>query len=142
MRISTYDKFIKENIAPPNSKRIGIYNAEGKRMGGFGLQSLTIPNMGEKLYSFGAISDTHLGGAYPTSDADTKRAFRYFQKVNVDFVAHCGDFTAYGSDYECETWKALKESAEFNNLEIYEIAGNHDARPLRDNPKLTDKRFQ
>ena len=130
MRISTYDNFIEQNKAPVNAKRIWVYNSRGGKVGSFGLQNLRLPQLGEKLYSFGAISDTHLGGGYPTSEADTKRAFRYFQKANVDFIAHCGDCTAYGSDYECSQWKALKESAEFSGLEIYEVAGNHDARPL------------
>lgn len=142
MRISTYNKFIEQNSAPLNAKRIVIYNSRGGRVGSFGLQNLRLPSLGEKLYSFGAISDTHLGGAYPTSEADTKRALRYFQKASVAFATHCGDVTAYGSDYECETWKALKESAEFSDLEIYEVAGNHDARPLNENPKLTDERFK
>ena len=142
MQITTYDKFIKQNSAPLDAKRIGVYDSNGGKVGTFGLQNLRLPQLGRKLYSFGAISDTHLGAGYPTSEADTKRAFRYFQKANVDFIAHCGDCTAYGSDYECGQWKALKEDAEFSDLTIYEIAGNHDARPLNANAKLTDERFK
>lgn len=142
MKIAVFDHFIPQNVATAHTRRIGVYDAMGNKMGTFGLQNLTPPRSREKQYSFGVISDTHLGTAYPTSEEDTKRALRYFQQVQADFVAHCGDCTAYGSDYDCEQWKALKENDEFQKMEIFEIAGNHDARPISSNQKLTDERFQ
>lgn len=139
MKIGKFKNFIPQNVAPYEATKIGVYKGN-KRKGGFLLQNLRIPILGEKLYSFGEISDTHLG--YATSEDDTKRAFRYFQKEKVDFVAHEGDFSAYGSDNDFSNWKTLVDDEEFSDLIVYIIAGNHDARPLSENPKLTDERFR
>lgn len=135
-----YNGFIDVNKAPADAVSIGLYNKRGGRLGGFSVGALAATGLGTRLYSFGAISDTHLGEAYPTSDEDTRRALRYFLKAGADFVVHCGDCTAYGSDYECALWKSLKENGEFHTLPIYEITGNHDARPLSANAKLDDDR--
>jgi hypothetical protein len=55
-----YDSFIRENVAPKNVKQIGVYNNKGDRVGEIPLGSLKFPNVGQKLYSFGAVSDIHL----------------------------------------------------------------------------------
>jgi hypothetical protein len=137
--------FIPQNIAPKGTNRIICFDENGKRVGRIGLYDLILPhNIGTKLYSFGAISDVHLGNSYPTSTNDFAKALSYF-KNKVKFVCVCGDCTAYGSDYDCGLWKSAKESS---GLTLYEVAGNHDARPLYDvdtqtfNEKLTDERFQ
>lgn len=135
-----YTHFIPQNIAPKDTNRIICFDETGNRVGRIGLYGLALPhNIGKKLYSFGAISDVHLGNAYPTSTDDFTRALSYFKSKDVAFVSVCGDCTAYGSDYECATWKSTKENS---GLTIYEIAGNHDAKPLSENEKLTDERWQ
>lgn len=132
--------FIPQNIAPKDANRIICFDENGSRVGRIGLYGLTPPhNIGNKLYSFGAISDVHLGADYPTSTDDFTRALTYFKNKDVAFISVCGDCTAYGSDYECSTWKSAKENS---GLILYEIAGNHDARQLSKNEKLTDKRWQ
>lgn len=123
MRISTYDKFIKENIAPYEAKRIGIYNARGRRVGGFGLQSLTATDMGEKLYSFGALADVHI--PYNTAEADFRKALDYFANTEkVAFVCVAGDLTSGGSDYQFKLYQQIVNSYYPNGIES--ILGNHD----------------
>lgn len=140
-----YTGFIPQNIAPQNTNRIVLFDTDGKRVGRIGLYGLKQP-YGEKLYCFGAISDTHLGTDYETSEDDTKKALDYFsKKTDVKFIAHCGDVTAYGSEVvnnnEFQKWLLLK--GEFEDLTIYEVAGNHDAKSLKKtNEKLTDEKWQ
>lgn len=55
--MAKYSDFIPENIAVLGSRRIGIYNSAGNRVGFIPLESLTPPASGKKEYSFGAISD-------------------------------------------------------------------------------------
>ena len=63
-----YRDFIPENIALHATRRIGIYNIEGNRVGTIPLGNLTMPDLGKKQYSFGALSDIHL--QYDTAQAD------------------------------------------------------------------------
>ena len=73
----TYSDFIAENVAPKEAKRIGVYNSKGNRVGQIPLGSLSFPNAGRKLYSFGVISDVHLSVA--DSESDFIRALNYLE---------------------------------------------------------------
>jgi hypothetical protein len=55
-----YTDFIPQNVAPLGTRRIGIYDSNGNRVGFIPPGSLTAPNAAKKLYSFGALSDVHL----------------------------------------------------------------------------------
>lgn len=135
MRISTYDKFIKENIAPPNAKSIGIYNSYNRRVGGFGLQSLALPDVGDKLYSFMAISDSHIiGVASNDGDMDLKRALDYAENNNdISFTCHCGDVVDSGTPYRLGEFKNLK--AKYTKP-IRVITGNHEEITATGNVEL------
>ena len=92
--MTKYKDFIPENIAPKEAERIGLYNSDGKRVGVIPLGALSFPNAGQKLYSFGALSDVHIG--YDTAEQDFRNALLYLDK-NVDFTCVCGDLTGQGS---------------------------------------------
>lgn len=126
MNITKYEKFIPENIAPYNATKIGVYNAKtNKRVGGFGLQNLRLPNLGRKLYSFGALSDIHL--PYSTAKDDFAKALTFLNETeDVAFTCICGDLTQYGTDAEFETYVEYVKSYSPDTL-VYECTGNHDA---------------
>lgn len=126
MKITKYEKFIPENIAPYNATKIGVYNAKNnKRLGGFGLQHLRTPLFGGKLYSFGALSDIHL--QYSTAQADFQRALTYLNETeDVEFTCICGDLTDDGEDADFATYKTYVNTYS-PNTPVYECAGNHDA---------------
>lgn len=135
MRVSTCDKFIKQNIAPYKAKRIGIYNSYNRRVGVFGLQSLAAPDMGEKLYSFMAISDSHIiGVASNDGDIDLARALDYAENNNdIAFTCHCGDVVDSGTPYRLGEFKSLK--AKYKKP-IRAIAGNHEEITANGNIEL------
>ena len=90
-----YTKLIKENVAPSDVRRIGIYNEQGFRVGYIPLEGLTPPVRGKRFYTFGAISDVHIG--QETAEEDFKAALKYLSK-NAEFICVCGDLVHGGSD--------------------------------------------
>ena len=120
-----YTDFIPENIAPSGAKRIGIYDSDGVRVGVIPLGPLALSNVGQKLYSFGALSDVHI--TYSTGESDLQNALLYFNNdAMVNFVCISGDLATVGTDDHLSRYKNLVD-ATCPNLPIYVSAGNHDA---------------
>lgn len=125
MKTAKYEGLISENVAPYNAKKIGVYDISGNRVGGFGLQNLKPPEMGEKLYSFGALSDIHL--QYSTAQDDFQRALTFLNETEeVAFTCICGDLTDNGEDADFETYVGYVNTYS-PNTPVYECTGNHDA---------------
>jgi 3',5'-cyclic AMP phosphodiesterase CpdA len=129
--MARYREFIHENVAPLNARRIGIYDGNGNRVGQIPLGSLTPPTMGKKLYSFGALSDVHIG--YDTAASDFQRALSYLAEV-AEFVCISGDLTGDGSDAQLAQYKAIVDG---QALPVYAVTGNHEAYDGR--PVTTEK---
>lgn len=125
MRISKYDNFISQNVAPYEATKIGVYRKKNnKKVGEFLLQNLRLPRLGEKLYSFGALSDIHL--QYSTAQDDFRRALTYLNETeDVEFTCVCGDLTDDGKESDFETYKEYVETYS-PNTPVYEVTGNHD----------------
>lgn len=135
MEVNTH--FIPQNVAPYKSHRIGVYDKRGIRKGYIPIESLILPNLGKKLYSFGAVSDIHLG----TTDAnnDFKEALTYFNTTeDVAFTCVCGDLTNFGTASEYANYKSYVDQYS-PNTPVRAIAGNHDATDEYDGrpPALT-----
>lgn len=122
--MAKYEKLISENKAPKNCNQIYVYNGDvviGKVNAG----RLKLENVGNKLYSFGALSDVHI--TYDTAQEDFQKALTYLNETeDVDFTCVCGDLTASGTDSEFQTY------ADYVNIyspstPVYEVTGNHDA---------------
>lgn len=121
-----YRDFIAENVALPNVRRIGIYDANGNRVGQIPLGSLTPPIQGKKEYSFGALSDIHL--QTDTAQADFQRALAYLNETeDVEFICIAGDLTQNGTSAELTEYKNFV-STHSANTPVYAISGNHDVR--------------
>lgn len=117
-----YTDFIPENVAPKNVRRIGIYNEQGFRVGQIPLDSLTFPDAGAKLYSFGALSDVHLGDS--TSTADFTAALK-FLSTETDFICISGDLVHDGNNTsQYSEYKSLVDT--HASVPVYACTGNHD----------------
>lgn len=120
-----YRDLIPENCPIPGTRRIGIYNAEGNRVGQIPLGGLSIPQMGEKQYSFGVLSDIHL--QYETAQEDFRRALTWLnEQENVGFICIAGDLTVSGTDAELTEYKNMVELYS-PDTPVYAIAGNHES---------------
>ena len=86
------------------------------------------------LYSFGAVSDTHIqyGGTEADGDYngvnDFERALAYFDD-KVDFICVCGDLVAWASDEYMAQYKSKINDSALTSKPIYECAGNHETYP-------------
>lgn len=119
-----YQGFIPQNIAPVGTRRIGVYDASGDRVGQMPLGRLTPPNPAKKQYSFGALSDVHI--VYITAADDFKRALTYLNDdADVAFTCICGDLTDDGSAAQLAQYKAIVDSHSADTP-VYAIAGNHE----------------
>ena len=119
-----YTDFIPENVALLETRRIGIYDSNGNRVGQIPLGALTPPNPAKKLYSFAALSDVHV--SYDTSVSDLQRALTYLnQQEKVAFTCIGGDLTGDGSDTQLAQCKSIID--EYSpNTPVYAITGNHE----------------
>ena len=122
MEIKTH--FIQQNVAPPTAYQIGVYR-KGKRVGYVPIDNLIYPDTGKKLYTFGVLSDIHLGNT--DANTDFQRALTYFNEVEkVAFTCICGDLTNNGTIAEYEHYRDMV-SAYSPATPVYAISGNHDA---------------
>lgn len=128
--MSQYNDFITENVALPGVRRIGIYDSKGNRVGQIPLDTLTLPTPGKRLYSFGALSDVHIGAS--TAKNDFKVALSYLSE-NTDFICVCGDlidgwwsdnFDEHIAEQISDYVSCVEDSA---SVPVYAIAGNHDS---------------
>lgn len=118
-----YAKLIAQNTAPQGVNYIKVYNASGICVGRIHTGGLTLPDVGNKLYSFGAISDVHL--LAQTADDDLRKALTHFKAEGVDFVCVCGDLSNNGIASEHASYsKAIADCAP--DIPVYECTGNHD----------------
>ena len=123
----TYKDFISENIALPGTRRIGIYDSNGNRVGQLPLGSLTPPTPGSRLYSFGVLSDVHIGES--TADTDFQRVLTFLGGC-ADFVCISGDLAHTGTEAQRSTYKSIVDN--FSTIPVYACAGNHDGQYVPD----------
>lgn len=121
MNVGKYENFIPQNVAPYDVSKIAVYK-DGVKKGGFHLQNLRKPRMGEKLYSFGALSDVHIN--YSTAQADFQTALTYLNET-VDFVCIDGDLTGQGTETQMAMYKECVD--EHSEIPVYDVAGNHES---------------
>ena len=119
-----YTNFIAQNVAPDGVTKIGVYRKNGTRFCWIPVGNLKLPNVGEKLYSFGAISDIHLQN--DTAQPDFRRALEYLNNTeDVSFTCVCGDLTTTGTADHLAVYKQYVE-AYSPHTPVYAIAGNHE----------------
>lgn len=123
--MSQYMRFIPENVAIKGARRIGIYNAQGNRVGQIPLGNLamTSPSItGNLLYKVGLMSDVHIN--YQTAQSDLRVALAYLHnEENVLFSLIAGDLTGNGTAAQFSTVKS-----ELSGYDVEFCIGNHDVR--------------
>ena len=134
--MAQYKNFIQKNVSYLDTKRIGIYNEQGNRIGfiNFPLEAsstsseyLKFPSYykDKKKFSFGALSDVHI--VYDTAADDFKRALDYLNnEEDVAFTCICGDLTDDGTAEQLAQYKTIVDSHS-PDTPVYAIAGNHEA---------------
>lgn len=122
--MTQYGDLIPQNTAYLESRRIGIYNTKGNRVGFIPLGNLKFPNTMQKQYSFGALSDVHI--VYDTAADDFKAALSYLNNSeDVAFICICGDLTDDGSTGQLQQYKAIADQYSLDTP-VYAVAGNHE----------------
>ena len=139
-------KLITENVAPETSKYIGLFDNNKNLIAKISIpDSKVISSNLEPNYSFGLISDVHLGkSADPNEQEDFRRALRFFNG-NIDngtetstpeergsgeglsnFICVIGDIADTGTDAQLTEYTDLI-SIYSPETPVYTLAGNHDA---------------
>lgn len=134
--MAEFKELIARNVAPAGAVRIGLRKASGLRVGSIPLGPLALPEVGQRLYRFGALADIHISSG---------NAVGVFRNVlswlrvegGVAFNCVCGDMTVYSGDAE---WAAYAGSvaASSAGIPVYAVAGNRDCTGA----DMTDERFQ
>lgn len=144
-----YTHFIKQNIAPTGTKRIVVYDADGKEVTSVALGGLKPPKS-QPLYSFGLVSDIHLydeSVSWVDWAPNTKfdNALSYMEERGCVMCIVCGDLTQTGyysqdtsGNYYLDESQLIfyRDICEKHSIPVYELAGNHEcyySRPIIDN---------
>ena len=122
-----FENFISQNTALTDNCKIAVYNSKGEKIVNIPLGGLKLPtNRGNKLYSFGALSDIHYQS--DTAPEDFHRALTYLNETeDVAFTCICGDLTNNGTAEELTAYKNAVQTYS-PNTPVYAIMGNHDVR--------------
>lgn len=122
--MNRYAGFIPENTALPGTRRIGLYDKNGNRVGIAPLGPLACSASSNKQYSFGALSDVHI--TYSTAKTDFQRALTYLNDTEqVAFTCIAGDLTVNGTEDELAEYKAAVDAFSAD-IPVYAITGNHE----------------
>lgn len=137
-------QLIPENIAPPNAQRLAVFKG-GTKVGMVDISRMKPANLGDRLYSFGLVSDLHVDGAGIGSDTGERlsEAMTFFEGQGCAFCCHAGDMTNIGFWYDsADTEIYLAQMAEYKSvidahpkLPMYGICGNHESynKPIMEN---------
>ena len=118
-----YEDFIDVNVAPREAESIAIYDSEAVERGTIDISQLKSDRSDEMLYSFGLLSDVHLGREEIFPDADFANALDVFESEDVIWTCICGDITQDGLESELQTYRELVAP---RKSPVYVVAGNHD----------------
>lgn len=134
---------IAENIAPPNAEKFAIFNGNTK-ICDVDISKMKPTNLGEKLYSFGLVSDIHLykdDVSWVDWNPNVKfdNALSYFENEGCAFCVVCGDLTQtglYSRTVETDASTTYLDEAQFakykeicdkHSITVYELMGNHES---------------
>lgn len=127
----TYNYFNNFNYVPIEAEKIIAYakGTTAKKAIGVIPDTLKMPDLGTKMYSFGALSDVHIDGdgtdeGYAAQDFE--KALNYYNTKGMAFVGICGDITRESENNELALFKNIVDNV--NGIPVYVCRGNHDCR--------------
>lgn len=82
------------------------------------------PQLGEKMYSFGAISDVHINTSTSSAAENFELALSMYENLGVNMVCISGDLTDNGSAGEINRFNSI--CADHPNVSVHFCCGNHD----------------
>lgn len=121
--LAYYEDFINVNIAPKEAHFIGIYDNVGVRWSTIEINGLKPSVSKTPLYSFGILSDVHIGRSGSEAEDDFTRALEIFNAEGVAHTCICGDITQYASESEFQSYKNIVSKSK---TPVYTTTGNHD----------------
>ena len=138
-QLAHYEYFVDANVAPVEAKTIGVYDAEGKRVGAIKLSSLKSKSAKAPLYTYGVLTDVHFGVPKIDPENDFKRALDFFTAKGATMVCICGDISEKGTEAEFQAYANVVAQAK---LPVYTTTGNHDCTKKCFREDLWDKYVQ
>ena len=127
---ASYEDFIDVNIAPRGAEAIGVYDAYGERQGTIQLSTLNNNSVQAPVYSFGVLSDVHLGRSAIYPDSDFRNALAFFKAKGATMTCICGDISQNGKEEEFSLYQEITSQA---NIPVYTVTGNHDCTSSGEN---------
>ena len=131
-----YEDFVDANVAPREAKAIGVYNADGKRVGSIRISALKSKSAKTPLYSYGVLTDVHFGVPKIDPENDFKRALEFFSAEGASMVCICGDISQDGTETEFQSYAAAVAQSK---IPVYTTTGNHDCTKKGINLELWQK---
>ena len=133
--MAKYDThFIPQNRAPQNNNCIYVYDGTNL-VGKIKTSGIKMPSLGDKLYSFGALSDPHVNSTLAMSKF--QKALAYLNDIEqVAFTCIAGDLTSSGTKAQFDEYRTAVASFS-PNVPVYETTGNHDCQDNTVAPFLT-----
>lgn len=126
--MAQYEHLTPHNVALKDAVRIGVYDSNDRKIGQIPLGNLRLKNTGEKLYTFGVLSDVHVNNKGGNSDTHFAEAMEYLANSNdVEFICICGDLVDTGSDEN--HWNKYKYIIDTysKGKPVYAATGNHES---------------
>lgn len=121
---------LPDYTAIPDGATSILVISDGETLEIFDIPENKRADRGEKIYSFGSISDLHFN-RYENEDggdvAETSfvRSLDFFTEADVSLVAMPGDIS---TDGEKEAFEAFNRIASGYDFPVYTVTGNHDVR--------------
>lgn len=124
--------FIPQNKAPKDNI-INVYK-DSQLVGKIKTNGIKMTELGNKLYSFGALADVHVTHSHDNALAKFHKAVTYFNEVEkTAFVCIAGDLVSSGTAAQFEIWR----NAVSGYSNIHATTGNHDVEDTTIAPFLT-----
>lgn len=130
--------YIPQNVIPGGY--IGVYK-DGGLVGRVKAGALKMPEVGQKLYSFGALADVHVThSALAMSKFQTALSY-YREDEHVAFVCIAGDLISTGTAEQFASYREARDTYS-PDIPVYECTGNHDVEDTTIAPFLTRESTQ
>lgn len=119
---------IQEFTAIPEGAETVLAYKLGVLSGSMEISESKLADFGEKIYSFGALSDVHFNRYNMSLTGDDARitfpnALNFFEAMGVSMVGISGDISANGERDAFEKYNSIASNYDFP---VYTCTGNHD----------------